>query len=176
MALCSISGEVLLHAFSLSCSDDQPTTGASERVGLSEQQKKSRDELLEELQLDVHDVHANVRARAVSVLNSLNQSGLVPLSQMVDLLHFVAPSINDVSSNVRKNVIQFFSLFLAIYPFTFRVNYHQLLLIQISAHLMKLLLFQHSRTDLEDLLKCEKLILQKILEATNKDSQQSATC
>ena len=97
MALCTISGEVLQYAFQAANSkastsqppqldnnppglqpEDQKDGGGQ---GFTEQQKKSRDELFEELQLHVHDVHANVRARAMATLSHLLETGLIPLDK-----------------------------------------------------------------------------------------------
>ena len=127
MALCSISGEVLLYAFRKKTQD--PTVPANagandpeETNCLTEQQRKSRDELLDELQYHVHDVHANVRARAVATLNVLIREMVIPVSTAVDMLQFVAPSLDDMSSTVRKNVIQFVTYFVMFYPYAFRVS------------------------------------------------------
>ena len=136
MALCTISGEVLQYAFQASASaqNDNPqraenasTAGAIQQEEsqapeeFTEQQKKSRDELFEELQLHVHDVHANVRSRAMATLTHLLEKGLIPLNSAVELLLFVAPSVHDVASSVRRNCIQLLVNFIVVYPYAFKV-------------------------------------------------------
>lgn len=100
----SVFGEVVIKVLS---SDD-----------LSEKSKDLRDQILDKLEEHIHDVTAFVRCKSLQVWKQLCSEQAIPLPRQHQLLELVTGRLHDKSSSVRKNAIQFLTVFLQKNPYS----------------------------------------------------------
>eukprot|EP00731_Ephydatia_muelleri_P015359 Em0008g1079a len=85
---------------------------------LSDQQRNTREQLLDHLQNHIHDVNAFVRSKALQIWTQLCQAKAIPLARQMPVLELGIGRLQDKSSNVRKSALQLLTEYLAGNPFS----------------------------------------------------------
>ncbi|XP_029680531.1 condensin complex subunit 1 [Formica exsecta] len=89
---------------------------------LTDEQKKQRDECLNNLEDHILDSHAYVRSKVLQVWQRLCCEGAVPLARYGKLLAATALRLEDKSANVRKQALQLLRTMLQSNPFAAKLT------------------------------------------------------
>ncbi|KAM0735683.1 Condensin complex subunit 1 [Formica fusca] len=89
---------------------------------LTDEQKKQRDECLNNLEDHILDSHAYVRSKVLQVWQHLCCEGAVPLARYGKLLAATALRLEDKSANVRKQTLQLLRTMLQSNPFAAKLT------------------------------------------------------
>ena len=89
---------------------------------LSDQQRNTREQLLDNLQNHIHDVNAFVRSKALQIWIQLCQAKAIPLARQMPVLELGIGRLLDKSSNVRKSALQLLTEYLAGNPFSSKLS------------------------------------------------------
>ena len=74
------------------------------------------------LELHIHDQNAFVRSKSIQILTKLIEQRCVPIPRQQDLVEKVVGSIQDKSSNVRKNALVFINTYLGCNPYSDKLS------------------------------------------------------
>lgn len=88
---------------------------------LTDEQKKQRDECLDNLEDHILDCNAYVRSKVLQTWQRLCCEGAVPLARQGKLLACTALRLEDKSANVRKQALQLLRTLLQSNPFAGKV-------------------------------------------------------
>ncbi|KAG7205865.1 hypothetical protein KM043_007797 [Ampulex compressa] len=89
---------------------------------LTDEQKETRDECLDNLEDHILDCHAYVRSKVLQTWQQLCCEGAVPLARQGKLLAATALRLEDKSANVRKQALQLLRALLQGNPFAAKLN------------------------------------------------------
>ena len=78
------------------------------------------------LELHIHDQNAFVRSKSIQILTKLIEQRIVPIPRQHDLVEKVVGSIQDKSSNVRKNALVFITTYLGCNPYSDKLSLENL--------------------------------------------------
>ncbi|KAL5262314.1 hypothetical protein ACHWQZ_G007890 [Mnemiopsis leidyi] len=90
------------------------------------EEKGTRETLFDRLELHIHDQNAFVRSKSIQILTKLIEQRCVPIPRQPDLVEKVVGSIQDRSSNVRKNALVFITTYLGCNPYSDKLSLESL--------------------------------------------------
>lgn len=93
---------------------------------LTEEQKRKRDECLDNLEEHILDCNAYVRSKVLHIWQDLCCEGAVPLTRHANLLAATVLRLEDKSANVRKQALQLLRTLLQSNPFAGKLNCDEL--------------------------------------------------
>ena len=96
---------------------------------INEDGKKSRDDLLEKLEMHIDDVSAHVRTKVIQHWARLQKEGVVPVKLQLTILKKVVAHLFDKSALVRKSSSACITSFLSYNPFGANVSSETFLLL-----------------------------------------------
>ncbi|XP_063681213.1 condensin complex subunit 1-like [Bolinopsis microptera] len=95
--------------------------------GEANEEKDTRETLFDRLELHIHDQNAFVRSKSIQILTKLIEQRCVPIPRQQDLVEKVVGSIQDKSSNVRKNALVFINTYLGCNPYSDKLSLDNLM-------------------------------------------------
>ncbi|CRK91778.1 CLUMA_CG005410, isoform A [Clunio marinus] len=93
---------------------------------LSQEEKDTRDEYLDNIFEHIHDVNAHVRSKALGMWIHLKQENAIPLVWITPVLDRATMRLEDRSNLVRKNVIILIKSFLERNPYAAKLSLEEL--------------------------------------------------
>lgn len=91
--------------------------------GLTDEQRETRDELLEDLLNHINDVSSYVRSKVLQLWSELESRMAVPLAWKLKVVRVAVERLHDKTATVRKNAISLLKTVLESNPFACKVSY-----------------------------------------------------
>lgn len=101
-------------------------TGELTGEDLSQDEKDTRDEYLENIYFHIHDVNAHVRSKSLALWTQIKQENAVPLSWLSPVTKYAVGRLEDKSTLVRKSAIHLIRSFLERNPYAAKLSLEEL--------------------------------------------------
>lgn len=83
---------------------------------LTDEQRETRDEFLEDLLQHVNDISSYVRSKVLQIWNEMQTDGAVPLQWQIRVVRAAVERLDDKTALVRKNAVLLLKSFLETNP------------------------------------------------------------